>query len=206
MGKVSFKWIKWICVLLAVGIVIFLVCHRFDGNQISKKAKERTVTVSASVLEKTLQISELSTYKITYNGVAAVRDSNEKILYNVAYDAKVSVGIDMEKIKIEVNEDDEENKKIIVSIPQIEIVDADVDPGSLDYIFQNKNANTSDVFKTAYPACIEDAENECKNNHTLYKLARENAINMIKALMQPLLVQYEQYSLEIVCEGDYGYE
>lgn len=206
MGKVSFKWIKWICVLLAVGIVIFLVCHRFDGNQISKKAKGRTVTVSASVLEKTLQISELSTYKITYNGVAAVRDSNEKILYNVAYDAKVSVGIDMEKIKIEVNEDDEENKKIIVSIPQIEIVDADVDPGSLDYIFQNKNANTSDVFKTAYPACIEDAENECKNNHTLYKLARENAINMIKALMQPLLVQYEQYSLEIVCEGDYGYE
>ncbi|MDE6699534.1 MAG: DUF4230 domain-containing protein [Acetatifactor sp.] len=206
MGKVSFKWIKWICILLVVGIVIFLVCHRFDGNQISKKAKERTVTVSASVLEKTLQISELSTYKITYNGVAAVRDSNEKILYNVAYDAKVSVGIDMEKIKIEVNEDDKDNKKIIVSIPQIEIMDADVDPGSLDYIFQNKNANTSDVFKTAYPACIEDAENECKNNHTLYKLARENAINMIKALMQPLLVQYEQYSLEIVCEGDYGYE
>ncbi len=138
--------------------------------------------------------------------MAAVRDSNEKILYNVAYDAKVSVGIDMEKIKIEVNEDDKDNKKIIVSIPQIEIVDADVDPGSLDYIFQNKNANTSDVFKTAYPACIEDAENECKNNHTLYKLARENAINMIKALMQPLLVQYEQYSLEIVCEGEYGYE
>ncbi len=65
MGKVSFKWIRWICVLLVVGIVIFLVCHRFDGTQISKKAKERPVTVSASVRGQTLQISELSTYKST---------------------------------------------------------------------------------------------------------------------------------------------
>lgn len=185
-------------------IALFVIVRQFLKD--SDAEKEKTTAVTSSRLEKVLQISELSTYKVTYNGVAAVKNDDDKLLYNVAYEAKVSVGLDMEKIQVEVDESEEENKKIIVTLPEIEIMDVDVNPGSLDYIFEKKSADTDDVSMTAFPACRADVEEECKTNDVLFELARENAANTIKALVKPLLEQYEEYSLEIVSEGGSSYE
>lgn len=185
-------------------LILFSVIRRqfFDGN-----AKEEKPTVdTASQLEEVLKISELSTYQVTYNGVAAVNDEDGNLLYNVAYEAKVSIGLDMDGIKVAEEDASESNKKIIVTLPAVEISDVAVDAGSLDYIFENSSANTPDVSITALPACTADAQSECGSNDVLYGLAKENAVKTIHALTQPFLAQHKEYTLEIQGEGGYSYE
>lgn len=153
-----------------------------------------------------LQISELSTYQVSFNGVASVSDIENKPLYHVAYEAKVGIGLDMEQLKVEVDESHEEDKKIIVTLPEIKIADVDIDPGSLDYIFEDNSADTEEISITSLPACKADAEADCKSNGLMFELAKENAVNTIKALMQPFIEQNSDYTLEIQGEGGDSYE
>lgn len=201
--KRSFFGLKKILFLVAAAAAagIFIRLGFFGGTN-----EEETTVLTTSQLEKVLKISELSIYKVTYNGVAAVNDEDGGLLYNVAYNAKVRIGFDMEDLLISLDEEDAAEKKIVVTLPEIGVIDAEVDPGSLDYIFAKKRANTDDVAATAFPACKEDAEKECSANEMIAGQAKENAVNTIKALTQPLLAQYTEYSLKIVDEGGVSYE
>ncbi|MCM1046641.1 MAG: DUF4230 domain-containing protein [Candidatus Gastranaerophilales bacterium] len=192
-----------IAVLTVIIIAAFAIWYFFFRDQ---TANETVTVVTSAQLEKVLQISELSTYKVTYNGVASVSDDKDTLLYYVAYEADVSIGIAMEQIRVEVDETDAENKKIVVTLPEVEIVNVDIDPGTLDYIFEKKSADTEDVSATAIPACRADAREECLSNETLFELAKENAANTINALMKPLMEQYGEYALTIVDEEGNGYE
>lgn len=188
-----------VAVILAAGAVLW---HQIGGGGGGKETK--TILTSAK-LEKVLKISELSTYQVTYNGVAAV-EAEDELLYNVAYHATVSIGLDMKEIQVKVEDPEEEQKKITVILPEIRIVDVEVEPGSLDYIFEKNSADKEGVIKEALAACKEDARTECSTNELLFELARENAGNTVKALTAPLLEQYPEYALEILGEGGYRYE
>lgn len=197
---------KYIIVLLVllVGVIAIIAWNLFFRGDRDKEEKVEIIT--SSKLEDILKISELSTYKITFNGVASVKGEKDKLLYHVAYEAKVNVGLDMENINVQINNIDEKNRKVIVNLPKIEIVDVEVDPGSLDYIFIKDSANTDDVSITALSACKTDAKEECEANEVLFRLARENTVNTIKALASPLIEQSEGYSLEIAEMEDEYYE
>ena len=55
--------------------------------------------ITASSLEKVLEIDELSTAEYTYNAVAKKHSQDGKeIKYYVAYEGKVTAGVDFEKI------------------------------------------------------------------------------------------------------------
>ena len=107
-----------------------------------QKKQAFTLTETSSKLEKVLKISELSTYQVTFNGVANVPADDSQLLYHVAYKAKVRIGLDMEKITVSLKEAgvNDKKKKIIVALPPVEIADVEVDPGSLDYIFIDSSA------------------------------------------------------------------
>lgn len=190
----------------ALLLILFSVIRRqfFNGSENAKE--EKPAVTAASQLEDVLKTSELSTYQVTYNGVAAVNDENGDLLYNVAYEAKVSIGLDMDGIKVTEKDASEGSRKLIVTLPAVEISDVAVDAGSLDYIFENSSANTPDVSITALPACKADAQSECESNDVMYGLAKENAIHTIYALTQPFLAQHKEYTLEIQGEGGYRYE
>ncbi|MDE7312798.1 MAG: DUF4230 domain-containing protein [Eubacterium sp.] len=193
--------IKSIFLIVILLLLIWMLWRHFENG--SHKNQELTLTETSSKLEKVLKISELSTYQVTFNGVANVTDADEQLLYHVAYKAKVRIGIDMEDITVSAedikNPDSpaEGKKKIIVALPPVEIADVDVDPGSLDYIFIDSSADTPDVSITALPACKKDAEADCQSNALLFELARDNAVNTVEALMRPFLVQNKDYELEI---------
>lgn len=186
---------------VVVAAACLIRCGFFGGEE-----KEQTMVLTSSQLAEVLKISELSVYKVTFNGVAAVNDEEGDLLYNVAYEAKVNVGFDTEELFVSVDETDAADKKIVVTLPEMEVIDAVVDPGSLDYIFAKKRANTDDVSATAFPACKADAEEECRANPLIFEQAMENAVNTIRGLTQPLLEQYADYSLKIVDKGGVTYE
>lgn len=153
--------------------------------------------ISKSTLEKIINVSDLSTFAAVYNGIAKVmnEDKPDKVDYYVSYDAKVKAGIDFEKVDITV---DNENKLIMVNLPEIKITDVNVDITSLDFIFINEKANTSTASEEAYKKCIEDATNESNSEDAIYDLAQQNAHNIVEALLRPFIEQLnDEYQLQI---------
>ena len=186
--KVRFSTI--VVILLLSVIVISL----FSSN---RSKNSQAAIINESSLKKIIDVSDLSTFQAVYNGITEVMDKNdeEKIAYYVSYEAKVKAGVDFEKVEIDV---DDEKKIIMVEVPDIKINDVDVDITSLDYIFIDNSANTSTVSQEAYKRCIEDVNNESKNETAIYELAEENAHNIIEALISPFIKQLDnEYQLQI---------
>lgn len=172
-------------VVLVFGIMIF--------SDFNKDESAEVVTVST--LEKIINISELSTFTAVYNGVAEVMNEKnpEKTDYYVSYEAKVNAGIDLDRIEVNLNE-----KTIHINIPEVYITDVNVDISSLDYIFFNDKANTSAVSEQAFKACEADVNEESSKQNAILDLAEQNAVNILKALVNPLLEQLEEeYTLVI---------
>ena len=185
-----------ISVLVAVIIVstILVSIHFFN-------APSPESFFTTSTLKNMISTSELSTFEALYNGIAIVENPNkpDKIDYHVSYEARIKAGIDFDKIDVSVNSN---TKQIFIHLPPINILDTIVDIGSLDFIFDNNKANTSTVAQQAYKACIEDVTRESANQKAIYKLAAQNAENIIEALTRPLIDQLDEtYSLSIEQEG-----
>ena len=193
--KLSFrqiiKYIRLLCFII-VAIIVFL----FVKEKIVKRDSIPEI-ISKSTLEKVINVSDLSTFEAIYNGVASVvnEEKPENIDYYVSYEAKVKAGIDFEQVNLEVNEDE---KRITVTLPEVKITDVNVDIASLDYIFMNKRANTETVSAQAYKKCIEDVTNESNSTTAIYELAKQNAHNIVEALIKPFVEQLDsKYELKI---------
>lgn len=182
--KQKFKPPVWV---LAVAVVVIAGIAAVSARMMPKEEPKPTV-LTVPTLQKIISVSELSTYTAVYNGIAQVPnpDKPEKIDYYVSYEAKVYAGIDFKDVVIEV---DEETKEIRVSVPDVRINKVDVDISSMEFIFNNDKANTSTVSQEAYKACEEDAKQESEKQQAIYELAKQNACNVLRALIQPIVEQ-----------------
>ena len=176
-------------IILGIVLIVISVVAFNKGNQNEKNV------VTTSSLQKIIKVSRLSTSTAVYNGIAKVKNEkkSDKIDYYVAYEAKVSAGIDFDKVDIVV---DHEAKKVSIKIPDVYITDVVVDVSSMDFIFNDKSANKSAVTEKAFKACEEDAETERKEQNAILELAQQNAVNAITALVKPFIEQMdEEYTL-----------
>ena len=189
--RIKFKHMAVLFVIIAVIITALMI-----KIKIFNKKSEPTI-ISKATLEKVINVSDLSTFEAIYNGVAVVtnEENPENIDYYVSYEAKVKAGIDFELVEVEVNETD---KVITVTLPEVKITDVDVDIASLDYIFMNNKANTQTVSEQAYKKCIKDVTKESNSTDEIYESARQNARNIVEALISPFVEQLDsEYKLEI---------
>ncbi len=197
------KLLKWF-VILAVVVILVVVGYKLARQLgwFGLKPKVETTILTSSQLEQVLQIDDLSVCAITYNGVAEVPQKMHpnKVAYYVSYEAVAKASLNMEDIKVQIDDNVGEGqpKKIIVTLPQLQVKQIDVDMASLDYMFVKKSANTADVSEEAYAACIADAGSECRGNEVFLQMAKENCENTVKALLMPIIEnQDETYELVI---------
>ena len=183
-GKLISKIITTVIFIVAVVIIAVVIIEKFKKEPVKE-------VITVSTLEEIIEVSELSTFRVVYNGVAEAEGS-----YYVSYEAYVDAGIDFEAIEISV---DSENKVVTIKIPQAEILDTYVDIGSLDYIFIDKNANSSTVSEQAFKICKYDVRYESENQEVIIELAQQNAENVIRALVAPFVEQVDA-EYEIVIE------
>ncbi len=176
---------KIIIAIIVIAVIAVVLLKIF------KKEEPVKEVITVSTLEKIVEVSDLSTFRVVYNGVACADDK-----YYVSYEATVDAGIDFEKIEIAV---DNENKKVTVNLPEAEILDVYVDIASLDYIFIDKKANTETVSEEAYKLCKYDVKVESENQEAIIDLAQQNAENIVRALVQPFVDQVDP-DYEIVIE------
>lgn len=177
--------------LLLIFILSMIVYHNRPQNN-----KESNV-ITKSTIEKIINTSDVSTFETMYNGVVRVYNekNTDKIDYYISYESKVQSGFDIKKVKVEM---DEEKKSVIVTLPKIELTDVTVDISSLDYIFMNEKAENDEAYAGAYKKCVEDAKEKVKSQNQVADLAKENAVNFIKAVTEPFVKQLgDDYKLVI---------
>ncbi len=182
--KQKFKPPIW---ALAIAVAVIAGIAAVSVRMMPKEESKPTV-ITESTLREIINVSELSTYTAVYNGIAKVPnpDKPEETDYYVAYDAKVYAGINFKDVAVKV---DNEEKTIHVSVPEIRINKINVDISSMEFIFNNEKANTSTVSQEAYKACEEDAKQESEEQQAIYELAKQNACNVLRALIQPIVEQ-----------------
>ena len=197
--------VKQLVLLILIITVVTAGVVGYFKIEMDKKNSKPQIDLK-STLEKIISVSDLSTFEAIYNGVAIVNNGEEpnEIDYYVSYEAKVKAGIDFEKVNVEVNETETEEgseKTIVVTLPKVKITDVNVDIASLDYIFLNKKANTETVSAQAYKKCIEDVTRESESTTAIYELAKENAKNIVEALINPFVKQPDS-SYKLVIKGE----
>lgn len=179
------KRIFWCIIMVVLVAVAVTIVQKTDR----KEPEPEIITVSK--LEKIINVSELSTFTAVYNGIANVMNEKNttEIDYYVSYEARVDAGIDFEKIEISV---DNEAKVITIKLPEVYITNINVNIGSLDFIFLNDQANTSTVTEKAFKACEADVRMESEQQSAIYELAKQNAANVLTALVQPMIEQLDE--------------
>lgn len=207
MMKKSKKKVRFIvlCVIVAVILLfIFLIRNReaiadkLDDSvrNVIEGEESRVTTVSRASLEKVFEISELATADYTYNAIAkAYGEDGTTVRYYVSYEGKIKAGIDFNKIELDINE---EEKIITVTLPDVELQEKTVNPGTLEYIFIDKKSETEAVHQEAFRLCESDLEERTAKEEELFTLARENAAAVVEALVMPWVKQIdEEYKVEI---------
>ena len=120
---------------------------------------------------------------------------DNQVAYYVNYKGNVKAGINIKHISYE---EDKENKKVIVTIPEIEVFDYIVDDTKLDFIFLDESYNTETVHPEAFALSKDDLKNSLNNNKEFYDKARESVISIVKASIEPLInAKDNEYELVI---------
>lgn len=182
-------------IAIIVGVLV-LGIGAFAIPILIQKDMDPKIEVSTT-LSKILEKSDLSTFQVTYNGVAKINDNKnpKEVSYYVAYKAKTNAGFNVKELKYDINK---ENKEIIISIPKIKLHDPFVDIESLDYIFYDNDKDELGVSEEAYKACCTDVKKESEKETAIYEIAKENAKNLIKGLAEPFVENMEgNYKLVI---------
>lgn len=170
-------------------IILFIIIIALIVLTISfiKVHNENRLTITTkSSLEKIIEINKLSTIEYTYNAIVAkykddeVKDDN--VEYYVAYNGKVTAGIDFNEVNIDVNY---KEKKIYITLPNVEIHEINVDMGTLDYIYEKNTSEKDSISQEAYKLCKNDLRERAKNETELLVNANENAKSAIEALIKP---------------------
>lgn len=143
---------------------------------------DRFSVLTTSDLEKVIDISELSTAKYTYNGIARVYadEEKEKVTCSIKYSAKVKAGIDMSEVDFEI---DNEEKTVTVFLPPIRVTSDVVDEESISFIPDNAKLELKD----ALTACEEDIQSEAEKSEELYSAAEDNLKSTLEGLLLPIL-------------------
>ena len=86
--------------------------------------------------------------------------------------------------------------KLIITIPKAEIQDTNIDQNSIDCIFTNNKYNTETVQAEAINKCSDDLKRAAAEDERIKEAAQNNAINSVKALIEPL-VKDSGYTVEV---------
>lgn len=165
--------------IMAAGAAVLAACLVLPAV-ISRIEKEDVIT--SAQLEKAIDISQLSTAEFVYNGIAEKYNEEhpERVDCYIAYNASVKVGIQMEDVTFEIQE---EEKTVTPVLPDITAQIATLDENSLSYIPKNPDVPLKDMLIL----CKEDAVREAGESEKLYETAEENLKMVMEALLSPVL-------------------
>ena len=129
------------------------------------------------------------TAEFIYNGVAEKyeEDDPEKVMCYISYESSVKVGIQMQDIQFNI---DEEKKTVKPILPEITVNTVSLDENAISYIPEDPDIPMKDIITL----CKNDAMNEAAHSEELRETAEENLKAVVEALLSPLL-DHAEYTL-----------
>lgn len=123
--KGSFKAVIYLIIVAIIAAVIVFVV-------LASKWEDQPEITNTYISNKLEAASELTSAKMTYNGLVRYSDGEIAFLtkkeFTMIYRADVRVGIDLSKVKTNVT-----NSKVEIAVPPIEVLDVSVDTDSIEY-------------------------------------------------------------------------
>ena len=170
--------------LYIIGIIIALVLGFTVAWKLTHKKKPKVT--SNYIYSKLEDASDLTTQKMTYQGVVHYEEGDIPFItqkkYSMTYTAEIDAGVDLSKVKVDQVGDGEFN----ILLPDVEIQGVHVDPESVEFYDESHalfNWNSKDDGVKA----VELAEKDAMNNADIDQLkkdAKENAEKVINDLLQ----------------------
>ncbi|MEA4920047.1 MAG: DUF4230 domain-containing protein [Clostridiaceae bacterium] len=162
-------------VFLIVCTVIFVV---------GRLTKEPQPEISGTFISDKLEAaSDLASAKMTYNGLIHYSDGDIPFLtlkaFSMTYRAKIKAGIDLSKVVVEITD-----SKVIITIPQIEVLDLSIDTDSIQY-YDQKSALFNGESKEDALKAISAAKEDVTENGGIDEL-KMSAKSQIEVLMNSL--------------------
>ncbi|MCM1328746.1 MAG: DUF4230 domain-containing protein [Ruminococcus sp.] len=200
--------IKWIVILICI-ILIFILGWRglniFENKQNAvptavtvtdikdNEPIEKKYEITSEFLEKNLQnIGRLAAVECSYNGMITATEGNYPVLtqkgYTMYYIGTVTAGIDVEQIKIDINEND-----VTVTVPKAEIQSINVDPNSITFADIKKAVfNWSDITDGIDGVKIAEQEiNKQATEDDILSQADEQTKVIIQGLLEDIVKKAE---------------
>lgn len=187
-------------ILKAIITLMVLVAAVFA---VSRYRETKTIKISvSSILKESKVISELQTLIVPYNTILKVemprKNQNEALEYKyfTAYNGTVTFGLDFKNVKVN---EDSENKKITITLPDIKVLETFVDPNSVETIYKkDKKSDIENEFIERRKECDEDLKYKANNDVKIKELAKNSAISTIKNLLKPITDEmYTDYEIII---------
>ncbi len=164
--------------IIGIVFVIIAILSRIIPNMLSP----RVTIIDTETLKEKVAMSELSTAKFTYNGIATYMEGDKEIC-KILYHAYVNVGADFSKI--EFNKDDD-NKTVNPVLPDIIITSTVVDEASLSFIPSSSTIKLSDAIKV----CKEDVQKKAADCEELWISGKTRLQNYAEGLIYPYVQKY----------------
>ena len=177
---VANKWIRNLLLFLILIIVVAMGIRIFLYNDEEKITDEYLGT-------KLSKVGELTTVKLNYTGFLQYHDKGIPIFnrldFLMTYEANARVGIDLEKVKPEV---DDANETVWLTIPKAAIQDVKIDTSTIKFYdsgFALFNVDEKEDGNKALELAEKDAREELSEMGVL-ESADEQALTLIKGLLQ----------------------
>lgn len=179
-GKIAVTLMRMITVIV-VCIVILFVTYAF----IRKDEPEITSTFISEKLET---VSELTTARLTYNGIVEYSDGDIPFLtrkgFNMIYRAEVSAGIDLSQVEIDVT-----REEVRLTLPEEDVLDISIDSNSIKF-YDEKFALFNWEDREDAVEAIKAAEEDVRENGNVEELkvrAREQTEVVLKGLLENVI-------------------
>ena len=163
---------------IGMAIVVIAIAVKIFPGLLSS----RVTIIDTETLKEKVAISELSTAKFAYNGIATYMEGDKEIC-KILYHAYVNVGADFSKI--EFNKDDD-NKTVNPVLPDIRITSTVVDETSLSFIPSSSTVKLSDAIKV----CKEDVQKKAADCDELWISGKDRLQNYAEGLIYPYVQKY----------------
>lgn len=199
-----------ICVLVIIGSVAGGYALRYYTAPKSEPVKNEPTDfvtneykADTKILESTLKnASELTAINYLYVGETTFVDKGVKFIsrsdFSMRYNAIARIGIDLEKVKIEA---DDEKKVILINIPKAEVLDADLQEDTINFYdekFSLFNMDEREDSAKAIDLAEKDVQEKIGTTPETYSVI-ESANNQAGILVQGILanVIHDGYTMEI---------
>ena len=182
-----------LCIVIIIIFATIFIFRNTAGTISELKVK--------SSLEKVVEKSELQTATYTYNFIAKkCKKENCNLNSNdindfemvVSCKGKVTAGIDLEKIEVEV---DKENKKIVIKLPEPTL---SKDPDIKSFNILNGDELSSSATAIAHNLCEETIIEKSKLDKNILKNAKEQSATVLEEYYKSWIKAYDDlYEVEI---------